>query len=86
MKTHELKSRPELFRCIEKGVQMFDVRKGDGRVYSVGDWLWLREWTPVPMPGVAAGYTGKCVYKRIAHIMHGVEWLPDDVWVLGFTQ
>lgn len=77
--THELKVWSEFFGPILRGDKDFEVRKGEDRQYHVGDWLLLREWNE----NYSDGYTGQFLYKRIKYVMHGGNWLPPDVWVLG---
>lgn len=78
MTTHELKCWPEFFDAIRNEEKTFDVRKGNDRVYHVGDYLNLREYDPN-----RKAYTGRSQVRGVGYIMHGGPWLPEDTWVLG---
>lgn len=63
--THELKSWPEFYAPLAKGVKNFELRKND-RHFNVGDILLLREFDD--LKGV---YTGQSVRKRVTYILEG---------------
>lgn len=44
--THELKSWPELFEPVRRGVKTHDLRRADDRAFAVGDRLLLQEFDP----------------------------------------
>lgn len=45
MAHHHLKTWPEPFDAVWKGLKPFEIRKND-RAYQVGDTLMLQEWYP----------------------------------------
>lgn len=57
---------------------MFDVRRGEDRIFEAGDNVVMREFFP------DKGAYGRSVAVRIVYVMHGGPWLPPDVWVFGF--
>jgi hypothetical protein len=63
---HEVKSWPEFFAPVAKGVKTFELRRDD-RGYRIGDLIRLREWEPERQE-----YTGREITKRIVYIMKGV--------------
>ncbi len=81
MKTHELKCWPEFWVSIADGHKNFEVRKGEDRQYEVGDWLMLKEYDPS-----SGEFTGRQTMRRVGYVLHGGQWLPQDVWVLGFAE
>lgn len=80
MTIHSLKCWPKYWSAIADGRKNFDVRKGEDRQYQVGDELRLQEYD------VLKGFTGRQTRRIVGYIMHGGEWLPADVWVLGFRE
>ncbi|UAN54353.1 DUF3850 domain-containing protein [Serratia sp. JSRIV002] len=70
--SHELKILPEFFRAVISGHKKTEIRQAD-RLFSVGDELWLREWT------VQDGYTGWDVYKTITHVTDLMGYAPGYV-------
>ena len=77
--THKLKCWPQYFRSILDCTKTFDVRKGEDRLYRAGDMLLLQEFYPDPQT-----YSGREALREIGYVMHGGNWIPEDVWVLGF--
>ncbi|MBP1037861.1 DUF3850 domain-containing protein [Serratia fonticola] len=70
--SHELKILPEFFNAVISGHKKAEIRKAD-RLFSVGDELWLREWT------VQDGYTGRNMYRTITHITDLSGYAPGYV-------
>lgn len=71
-KSHELKILPEFFKAVISGHKKAEIRQAD-RLFSVGDELWLREWT------VQDGYTGRDVYRVITHVTDLSGYAPGYV-------
>jgi hypothetical protein len=55
MKEHELKTWPEYFQMVKKGIKTFEVRKND-RDFQKGDVLILREFKPCKTCGGRGRY------------------------------
>lgn len=79
-KTHVLKTWPIFYEAALDGRKPFEVRRGNDRIYRVGDLLDLREWNPE-----TKDFTGRRLLRRITYVMHGPELLPEDCWVLGLA-
>lgn len=78
MATHELKTWPEPFNAVWRGVKPYEVRRND-RDYRVGDTVILREWL---LEGHF--YTHREIQGRITYLTPGGEWgLPDDLCVFA---
>ena len=75
---HSLKCWPVYYRAILSGDKTFDIRRGNDRIYQVGDCVDLLEWDPETM-----AYTGAHALRRISYVMHGAPLLPDDAWVFA---
>lgn len=78
---HCLKCWPEFYRPIIEGRKRFDVRKGNDRLYRVGDYLDLHEWDPDKKD-----FTGAHATRKISYVLHGPPILPDDYWVLSLVD
>lgn len=78
MTTHELKCWPKYFQAVWDGIKTFEVRKGYDRVYEVNDEVLLREYF------LEEDAWGRSLKLKITYVMHGVRWLPIDVWVFAF--
>lgn len=70
--SHELKILPEFFNAVISGHKKAEIRRND-RLFSVGDELWLREWT------VQDGYTGRDMYRVITHVTDLMGYAPGYV-------
>lgn len=70
--SHELKILPEFFNAVISGHKKAEIRKAD-RLFSIGDELWLREWT------TQDGYTGRNIYRVITHITDLSGYAPGYV-------
>ncbi|WP_422527640.1 DUF3850 domain-containing protein [Serratia fonticola] len=70
--SHELKILPEFFNAVLSGHKKAEIRQND-RLFSIGDELWLREWT------VQDGYTGRNAYRNITHIADLSGYAPGYV-------
>jgi len=66
MTTHELKSWPEFFEPVFKGVKNFELRIDD-RKFNVGDILLLREWDDKQRK-----YTGRSVRRIVTYKLEGL--------------
>ena len=75
---HELKSWPDEFEAINRGIKTHEVRKWD-RDYEVGDLLILREYEPIERH-----YTGRMLHCKVTHVTQGGRFgLPEDVCVMS---
>lgn len=75
---HSLKSWPEYYRPVVSGEKTFEVRVGNDRIYKVGDYIDLVEYTQETKTP-----TGSHATREITYVMHGHPFLPENVWVLG---
>lgn len=88
MTVHELKTWPEYFIAVTRGVKQFEVRRND-RGFEVGDQLLLREWVPGPKLLAASAergggrYTGAETRVTVTYILRGFEGLTPGFVVLG---
>ena len=74
---HELKCWPDSFEQISAGHKTFELRKDD-RGYKVGDYLLLREWTPmVDLGAVEQQYTGRNAMAVVTHILREADTFGD---------
>lgn len=84
--THYLKSWPQFFDAIVKGLKPFEVRKND-RAFRVGDRIVLYEWDRAAVQlREAEGYTGREVRGNITYIMDTTAFegaLGPEYVVLG---
>ena len=69
MKTHELKTWPEIFKLTLSGEKRFEIREND-RNFRAGDELLLREYNPMPR-GNLPNYTGRQAYFNVLYVMKG---------------
>lgn len=69
MTEHELKTWPEYFQAVWKGLKKFEVRKND-RDFKVGDTLYLREWDPV-----TEKYTGREARVEVTYVFVGAGYM-----------
>ena len=86
MKTHELKTDPEVFQASIAGVKPWEIRFDD-RGYEVGDRICLREtrYSGEDMKdGRPLEYTGREVWRKIDYILHGhpAGYGIDDGWCI----
>ena len=73
MKTHDLKTDPEVFQAVLDGSKTYEIRKND-RGFSVGDTLVLRETLHTGRDmamGSPLVYTGRKVVSRVTHMLTG---------------
>lgn len=77
--THALKTWPQYWDDISKGVKTFELRKDD-RPYKVGDGLILQEYA------VNGGYTGNEIKKTITYILRDCPGfgLKEGYCIIGF--
>jgi hypothetical protein len=73
MTTHELKTWPQFFDAVHRGVKGYEVRRND-RNFQVGDRLHLREWDPK-----AGAYTGRELTVKVNHITVAKDGAMDDL-------
>lgn len=59
---HELKTWPEYFRALRRGVKPFEIRNDD-RNFQVGDILVLREWEPD-----LEEYSGEVIEREVTYV------------------
>src|SRR5574343_2051457 len=73
MKTHDLKTDPEVFKAVQDGRKTYEIRKND-RGFAVGDLLLLRE-TEHSGAAMAGGaplvYTGRRELRAVTHMLTG---------------
>lgn len=86
MTRHELKTDPDVFDAVARGVKTHEIRKND-RGFAVGDELLLRE-TVHSGVAIRAGanliYTGRELVRTVSHILTGYGLLPG--WcILSFA-
>lgn len=62
LRAHKLKSRPDHFELLWRGLLTCEMRRDD-RNYGSGDYLALLEFDPI-----AEEMTGRVLYRRITHI------------------
>lgn len=84
MKTHELKTDPEVFQAVWSGKKKFEIRKDD-RGFEVGDDLLLLE-TKATGAEMAAGapleFTGKKIECQVGYILRGPCYGLMDGWCI----
>lgn len=73
--THELRTWPLLFDAVLSGKKTFEIRKGD-RPYAVGDFLWLREWSPY-----SEKFLGRQCHVAVTYVMSGGTLGLDNGYV-----
>jgi hypothetical protein len=79
--THALKTWPEFFHQVERGVKTFEIRKYD-RPFCMGETLLLQEWEPEKKE-----YTGKEIKREITYILHGGQFgIEKDFCVMGIKE
>lgn len=66
MTVHQLKSWPEMYEPVLKGVKTFELRRND-RDFQTGDHIVLREFEPQ-----SNAYTGREITKRITYVLRGI--------------
>lgn len=73
MKTHDLKTDPDVFEAVYSGLKTFEIRKDD-RGFEIGDLLRLLE-TESSAEAMAEGarleFTGRQSHHRVRYIMRG---------------
>jgi len=62
---HHLKTWPEYFEAVRRGVKTFEVRKDD-RSFSVDDYLVLEEYDPR-----TEDYSGRVLTRRVSYMLRG---------------
>jgi hypothetical protein len=86
---HDLKSWPEYFKDVVRGLKTVELRQND-RGYQEGDLLCLREWQPAPpissgvSPAWGGRYTGRLVLVKVTHILVGsgpIETALPEGWI-----
>lgn len=76
--THDLKTWPEYFFYVNRGLKCFELRKDD-RPFAVGDFVKLNEWDPR-----SQSYTGRTHMRQIFYILRGaVPGLEAGYCILG---
>ena len=74
---HELKINTEYFEAIADGTKPFEVRKEDDRVFGIGDYLALNEFTE--------HYTGRCMIVQVTYILDSKEYCKDGYVIMGIS-
>lgn len=73
-----LKTWPEHFSDVVRGIKDFEVRKND-RNFQIGDHIVLCEYIPEDN-----NFTGKTCHKTVKHILHGGQFgIEKGYCVLG---
>lgn len=65
MSRHALKTWPQYYEAISKGIKTFEARKND-RDFKVGDVLELNEWDPK-----TEEITGRVLFRKVSYILYG---------------
>jgi len=87
MKTHELKTDPEVFEAVYKWIKAFEIRKND-RDFEVKDELLLQEtkFTGAQMKSDPIKYplefTGRMARRTVTYILNGPIYGLQDGWVI----
>ena len=76
-KVHELKTSPDYFSDVCRGVKKFEVRYND-RCFEVGDRLYLREFD-----GITQNYTGRVKHKNITYILDDPRFVKNGFVIMG---
>lgn len=78
---HELKTWPEYFNEVIMNRKPFEVRKND-RNFSVGDWLYLREFDPL-----YGEYTGNNAVREVTYVLNGGQFgIESGYVVMGLKE
>jgi hypothetical protein len=81
MKIHTLKTHPEPFDAMRKGLKPFEIRNND-RAYEVGDLLLLRRFDPDKVEGNK--YDGSALLAAVKYVLPGNQYgLEKDYVALG---
>lgn len=80
LRVHNLKTRPQYFKDIVRGVKKFEVRNND-RKFKVGDLMVLEEYD-----SAGIGYTGKFINTEITYVLDDPEYCKQGYVVLGFKK
>lgn len=76
MTVHILKTWPEPFAEVAKGLKKHEIRKND-RDFQARDVVVLREWIPS-----SRTYTGRQIELTIGHVTRGPDWgVPEGLAV-----
>ena len=76
-KVHELKTSPDYFSAVCRGVKKFEVRYND-RCFEVGDLLYLREFD-----GRTQNYTGRAKHKRVTYMLDDPRFVKNGFVIMG---
>jgi hypothetical protein len=83
-KTHELKTDPEVFEAVAKGLKTHEIRYND-RDFQVGDTLKLREtfYTGAEMKaGKPLAYTNRDIVVTVTHVLTGPIYGLAEGWAI----
>ena len=85
MKTHELKTDPDVFDAVWNGQKTYEIRFDD-RGFAVGDILILEETratgAQMQIASAPLEYTGRTKRKTISHILRGPLYGLAAEWVI----
>ncbi|MBT2773799.1 DUF3850 domain-containing protein [Halomonas sp. ISL-60] len=84
MKTHILKTDPDVFEALVRGDKTYEIRFDD-RGFSVGDALCIQETKSSGHDmanGAALEYTGRTTARTVTHILRGPLYGLSDGWVI----
>ncbi len=83
MKTHSLKTWPQYFEAIARGIKTAEFRKDD-RLFQAGDTLDLQEYDPDESP---PRYTGRSIRMTVSHILRGpAAGIPEGYAMLSLQR
>lgn len=84
MKTHELKTDPQVYDAVAFGGKTFEIRYND-RDFQVGDTLLLRrtEYSGLEMQnGSPLEFSGKASLWTVTYVLHGPLYGLNSGWVI----
>lgn len=68
---HELKTWPEYFWAVKRGLKKFEIRKDD-RDYNLYDFLELKEFDPDKQE-----YTGESITVGVTYLLREQPFVPE---------
>lgn len=84
---HKLKTDPDVFDAVMKGIKPFEIRKND-RDYQIGDELMLKKtrYTGEEMKnGKPLEYTGDVWTVKVIYVLYGPIYGLQDGWCIMST-
>ncbi len=79
-KTHDLKTNPEIFDLVKKGIKTFEYRKND-RDFKIGDFVRLGRWEQ-------KGFSEILPYRlEITYILYGGQFgIPSGFCIFSWCK